>query len=225
VPLPRPIRDSSRLLCYVTDRAQISNSARNARASLLDKIKSISESRIDFIQIREKDLSGRELSELAREVIRLVPHSCRILINDRLDVAQAVAAAGVHLGEKSIPVEHARRYVEERGGSTDFLIGVSAHSPEAARSAQMAGADYVIFGPVFVTPSKAAFGPAQGLEKLATVCASVSIPVLAIGGITQENASECYSRGASGIAAIRLFQEAADAERVVKQLRGLPIDG
>ena len=174
---------------------------------------------MDWVQIREKDLSAAELGELVERAMRSVPSSCRILVNDRLDVACAVGAAGVHLGEKSISVEDARRFVEKRGFQKNFLIGVSLHSQEAAKAAQMAGADYVVFGPVFATPSKISFGPPQGLERLSAVCGGVSIPVLAIGGITSENASECFARGARGVAAIRLFQEAPDIADAVKQVR------
>jgi thiamine-phosphate pyrophosphorylase len=219
-----PIRESSRLLCYVTDRAQFGAAARDPNILLLEKIRQAAEAGVDWIQIREKALSGAELGVLAREALCLVPAPCRLLINDRLDVACAVGAAGGHLGEMSVSVEDARRFTRERGMARDFLIGVSVHSLDSALAAEAAGADYVNFGPVFATPSKLAFGPPQGLERLAAVCHSVSIPVLAIGGITPENAQECYARGASGIAAIRLFQEAANVTKVVKQLRGLKME-
>ncbi len=98
-------------------------------------------------------------------------------------------------------------------GRTDFQIGVSCHSIEAARAAERGGADYIFFGPVFPTPSKASFGAPQGIERLREVCATVNIPVLAIGGVTLENAASCVETGAAGIAAIRLFQESPDAAR------------
>ena len=219
MPLPHPIRDSPPLLCYVTDRRQLDVAADRQKTALLEKISKAAEVGVDWIQIREKDLSAAEFGELVERAMRFVPSSCRILVNDRLDVACAVGAAGVHLGEKSISVEDARRFVGARGLQENFLIGVSVHSQEAAKAAQMAGADYVFFGPVFATPSKISFGPPQGLERLSAVCGGVSIPVLAIGGITQENAGECFAHGASGVAAIRLFQEAPDIADVVKQVR------
>jgi thiamine-phosphate pyrophosphorylase len=100
-----------------------------------------------------------------------------------------------------------------------FIVGVSCHSLEAAKSAASSGADYIFFGPVFATPSKAAFGSPQGLERLTEVCRSVNIPVLAIGGITRANISACFSAGASGIAAIRLFQDSADPAGLICAIR------
>jgi thiamine-phosphate pyrophosphorylase len=143
----------------------------------------------------------------------------RILVNDRLDVALSECAGGVHLGEKSLPVQEAKRLAESRGQRKNFLIGVSCHSPEAAASAASGGADYIFFGPVFATPSKAAYGAPQGLAQLAKVCRAISIPVLAIGGITLTNASACLAAGASGIAAIRLFQDTSDVSGLVAALR------
>ena len=160
-----------------------------------------------WIQIREKDLPSRALLELARfAVAETWAAGARVLVNDRLDVALAAKAAGVHLGENSVPVETVRAW-HRAAGRADFLIGVSCHSLASARAAERGGADYVFFGPVFATPSKEAFGPPQGVERLREVCASVKIPVLAIGGINQDNARECMEAGAAGIAAIRLFQD------------------
>jgi thiamine-phosphate pyrophosphorylase len=181
---------------------------------------------VDWIQIREKDLSGREYATLTRETVQRTAKCAdgsgrtpRILVNDRLDVAIAERAGGVHLGENSLPVREAKRLVEARASSVDFLFGVSCHSLDAALSAAREGADYLIFGPVFPTPSKAVYGSPQGIDALAAVCHSVSIPVLAIGGITVENSASCLSAGAAGIAAIRLFQDAADIASVVRALR------
>ena len=131
----------------------------------------------------------------------------RILVNDRLDVALAANAGGIHLGENSVPVEAVAQW-RRSSGKKDFLIGASCHSLDGARAAERAGADYIFFGPVFATPSKAAYGPPQGWERLREVCASVKIPVLAIGGVTSENTRACLDAGAAGIAAIRLFQDA-----------------
>jgi thiamine-phosphate pyrophosphorylase len=194
------------------------------------KIELVAAAGVDWIQLREKDLSGRSSASLAREALRRAskqaghaPAAVRILVNDRLDVAIAERAGGVHLGENSLPVEDAKRLLAaSQAGQTlshDFMLGVSCHSLEAAQSAASAGANYIFFGPVFPTPSKAAYGAPQGLDHLAEVCASVTIPVLAIGGITVENASACFAAGAAGIAAIRLFQDSTDPSGLVRALR------
>lgn len=216
------------LLCYVTDRGSLA-AAEPAEASqaLLEKISATAAAGVDWIQIREKDLSGKEISLLAREALWRAANSssgaraggaARIVINDRLDVALAVQAGGVHLGEKSLPPQEAKRLARALGRE-DFLVGVSCHSLEAAKAAERNGAVYLFFGPVFATPSKAGYGAPQGLERLAEICRAVSIPVLAIGGVTQENCAACLAAGASGIAAIRLFQDASDLPSLVQTLR------
>jgi len=165
---------------------------------------------IEWIQIREKDLEARVLTQLVRMAVGDTQGtSARILVNDRLDVALAANAAGIHLGENSLPLEAVAEW-RRRSGKTDFQIGVSCHSLEAALAAERGGADYIFFGPVFATPSKAAFGSPQGIEHLRAVCAAVGIPVLAIGGVNLENTRACLDAGAAGVAAIRLFQDAIE---------------
>lgn len=178
---------------------------------------------VDWIQIREKDLDARALVELTRAAISYAGGSgtrvnVRVIVNDRLDVALAAGAAGVHLGESSIPV---RSIAEWRGtsGRSNFLVGASCHSLESAVAAARDGADYIFFGPVFSTPSKESFGPPQGIEKLREVCVALPVPVFAIGGITVKNSASVATTGASGIAAIRLFQDSADVGGVVSKLR------
>lgn len=217
--LPRPIRDLAPLLCFVTDRVRLPLMPAGQKMDLLKKIDDAASAGVDWIQLREKDLSAVELSALARRAISSIPGSCRLLINDRLDVAYAVGASGVHLGEKSIPLDQAKHFVRAHGMREDFLVGASVHSLESARSAERDGADYVVFGPIFVTPSKEKYGAPQGLEKLAEVCREISIPVFAIGGITADNARECYLQGVRGVCAISVFQEAAELVTVVQQLR------
>jgi thiamine-phosphate pyrophosphorylase len=218
------------LLCYVTDRRSLPvTESREVREILLLKIRDAAAAGVDWIQIREKDLSGRDYGLLAREALHRAAKSqvnnaaaTRILLNDRLDAALSEGAGGVHLGEDSLPLPEAKRLASAQAQNQDFLIGVSCHSLEAARSVASGGADYLFFGPVFATPSKAAFGAPQGLERLAEVCRAVAIPVLAIGGITLANVSACLAAGASGIAAIRLFQDAPDMSSLVQSLRRLP---
>jgi len=214
---PRAIRKP--VLCYVTDRRSLAGPA-EATELLLEKIEQAARAGVDWIQLREKDLSGNQLAELAQGALQRATSSSAILINDRLDVALAVNAGGVQLRERSLPVKEAKKLVNERGAKGHFLVGASVHSQDAAVQAEADGADYVIFGPVYATPSKAEFGQPQGLVRLQAVCERVKIPVLAIGGITLENARECFAAGASGIAAIRLFQDAADLRTLVSKLRG-----
>ena len=234
---PLPKSGNAPLLCYVTDRSGLAAEPAQGHRILLEKVAAAAAAGVDWIQIREKDLSGKELSTLAREAIKLarnragvpprLPASppaqashARILINDRLDIALAADTRGVHLGEQSLPPRETLRLLKWLARE-DFLIGVSCHSPTAAKEAERGGADYLFFGPVFATPSKAAYGAPQGLDRLGAVCRAVTLPVLAIGGIAPENAAACLSVGASGIAAIRLFQDAPDLARVVKILKRL----
>jgi len=165
---------------------------------------------VDWVQIREKDLAALELSHLALGAVRIMEPStarARVIVNDRLDVAVAAGAAGVHLGRESLPASDVVRWCREGNAPSGFLIGVSCHSVEEARQAENAEASYVFFGPVFDTPSKKPFGSPQGLARLSEACRSVRIPVIAIGGVDETNGAECLRAGAAGIAAIRLFQE------------------
>jgi thiamine-phosphate pyrophosphorylase len=198
------------LLCYVTDRNVL------AEPSLLgEQISCAVAAGIDWIQIREKDLSARKLLEVTRAAVKVARSSAtRIIVNDRLDVALAAGASGVHLSEASMEVAAVAAWRRENAWAEvpprEFLIGASCHSVEAARAAENDCADYVIFGPVFSTPSKEKFGAPQGIKLLVEASKAVRIPVLAIGGITESNARECFDAGALGIAAIRMFSEARD---------------
>ena len=149
---------------------------------LVETIRKAAAAGVDWIQIREKDLPVRALAELTkRAVASALRTSTQILVNDRFDAALATGAAGVHLGAGSIPVKAVSEW-RDSAGRMDIRIGTSCHSLEAARAAEDSGADYIFFGPVFATPSKAAYGAPQGLDRLAELCSSITIPVLAIGG-------------------------------------------
>ncbi|HJZ63269.1 MAG TPA: thiamine phosphate synthase [Candidatus Acidoferrum sp.] len=220
-PLPKPV------VSYITDRRSLPLSlSSDAIPMLLRSIESAAAAGADWIQIREKDLCGGETLELTRAVLESIriraPHT-RILVNDRLDVALAAAAGGVHLSENGFSVSDARRlserFAHDAGKPLDFLIGVSCHSLGAALGATRDGADYITFSPIFHTPSKAFYGPPQGVERLRKVCQAVQIPVIALGGITLENVLSCYEAGAAGAGAIRLFQDAIDLPAVVRSLR------
>lgn len=226
-PLNKPSRP---ILCYVTDRSALVSTSPPLSA-LVAKIAQAQDAGIDWIQVREKDLSGHALAALLDSAIAQADSGKRnqpgpkILVNDRLDIALAGRAAGVHLGENSVPVDDVRKLVDASRSNTgsQFLIGVSCHSLQAAQAAASSGADYLVFGPVFVTPSKAAYGSPQGLDRLAEVCRAVEVPVLAIGGIDRQNAASCLAAGASGIAAIRLFQDAPDLRSLIQSLHALPL--
>jgi thiamine-phosphate pyrophosphorylase len=229
-----PRKTSAPIFCYVTDRAGLrSSEPREPLTALLDCIASAAAAGVRWIQLREKHLAARDLTLLTRAAVdrctpvrpgvaNSPPTQTRIFVNDRLDVAIAERTAGVHLGENSLPVNEAKRLLqglslEDR--PAEFLAGVSCHSLASAQAAAAAGADYIFFGPIFPTPSKQMYGPAQGLQRLAEVCRAVDIPVLGIGGINMENAADCLDSGASGIAAIRLFQQPRELQAAAAFLR------
>jgi thiamine-phosphate pyrophosphorylase len=171
-------------------------------SGILTLVEAAVEAEVSLVQIREKALSVRVLHELVKRAVEIAQgSSTRLLVNDRFDVARAAGADGVQLTEVSL----SPRVVREICGA-EFLIGVSTHSLEAARAARDGGADFVVFGPVFETESKSVYGPPQGLEKLLEVTGELQgFPVIAIGGVTLDNAEKCFAAGASGIAAIKLF--------------------
>lgn len=172
---------------------------------------------VQAIQLREKDLSGSELFHLAERVARLCdPYHAQLFINDRVDVALAVDAAGVHLGEQSMSVSAARALL-----GAERTIGVSTHSLAGARKAARDGADFVVFGPVYFTPSKASYGEPQGLVALRKIVENIPLAVYAIGGIKAENLHETKSLGCRGVALISAVMGAADPEQAARQLLAL----
>ncbi|HYL47388.1 MAG TPA: thiamine phosphate synthase [Candidatus Limnocylindrales bacterium] len=206
-----PLAHKSPVVCYVTDRKALRPEA--PLQNVAEKIRFAAAAGANWVQIREKDLSARELLQLAQGAVQ--SGGARIVVNDRLDVALAAGAAGVHLGRASVQAADVVRWCRAGNAPQGFLIGVSCHRFEEVQEAETSGADYAFFGPVFVTPSKRPFGAPQGIARLGEVCRAVGIPVLAIGGVEEENAISCIRAGAAGVAAIRMFQESRDE----KQLR------
>ena len=181
---------------YITDRAQLP-----AGVTLLDNIARRLAAGIEMIQLRERDLSARQLHALAQQVLRL-PNArhTRILINDRSDIALATGAAGVHLRANSVSPSRIRSIAPP-----DFVIGVSCHSVADVCRAEDEGASFAVLGPIYASPGK---GPPLGLGPLADAAHRARIPVLALGGISSERIPECINSGAAGIAGISMFQRA-----------------
>jgi thiamine-phosphate pyrophosphorylase len=171
------------------------------------------------IQIREKDMPPKTLIPLVEEIMAATaPCAPYILINDRADIARVTGAAGTHIPESGIPADRLRTILPD--GS---LIGCSTHSLESAMRAERAGADFITFGPVYATPSKAAFGPPQGLDALRRITASIHIPVFALGGVSPERVPECLDAGACGvgvIGAVLAAENISDAVRAFSETLG-----
>ncbi len=185
------------LRCYITDRKILPPGV-----DLLGVIARNLADGVQWVQIREKDLTARELYELVSLAAALPrPPASKILVNTRVDVALAAGAGGAHLPAASPSPKTWRPALP--GG---FVLGVSCHTIEELQTAEAEGADYAIFGPVFTPRSKATGFPAAGLSGLAAATRAVKIPVLALGGISEENAPGCIEAGAAGIAGISMFQ-------------------
>jgi thiamine-phosphate pyrophosphorylase len=180
-------------LYLITDRHQVAPGH-----TLMSAIESALQGGVKAVQLREKDLSAAELFPLAQELRELTRrYDAHLLINGHIDLALAVRAEGVHLGGHSQPTAVVREHV-----GPDLVIGVSTHSNADILLAARQGADFVTYGPVYATPSKAAFGPPKGLEALSEACRISPLPVFALGGITPSRAGEVRQAGAHGVALI-----------------------
>jgi thiamine-phosphate pyrophosphorylase len=195
-------------LYLITDRHQT-----NGRA-LTEVVRAALQGGVRAVQLREKDLPDHELLALAQSLRRLTSEfGARLLINRRADICLAVGADGVHLGADGMTIAEARRELQEHR-----LIGYSAHSLEQACAAEAAGASFITFGPVFATPSKAAFGEPAGVEHLAETCNRLTIPVFALGGIKRDSIAAVMSAGAHGISLISAVITAADPAKEAQML-------
>jgi thiamine-phosphate pyrophosphorylase len=195
----------------VTTEATTSNS--EEFQDILIQVSNAVTAGIQLIQLREKRLTARALFELTARAAEITRRTnTRLLVNDRADIAASAGADGVHLTTRSLEPETVRRTFGD-----DFLIGASTHSLAEATNARDGGADFVVFGPIFPTPSKAEFGPPLGVDCLAEVASRlVPFSVLALGGISIDNALECLRAGASGVAGITLFGDPATAGAILK---------
>jgi len=181
-------------LYLITDRKLFSSLDDFMRA-----VEEVLSAGIKTVQLREKDLSTREMLEMAYRFRELTSrHAAKLFINDRLDIALGVDADGVHLGQTGIPVHAVRKVAKDK-----FLIGCSTHSAREAMEAEEEGADFITFGPLFHTPSKLKYGEPVGLEALREVSKKITVPIFGIGGINSENIQDVLDAGASGIALIR----------------------
>jgi len=215
------------LLYLITDRQAFLRNPEITHADAarlqLEVIDKAAQAGCQLIQIREKDMRALALGEFTRAAIEVArPRGARVLVNDRLDVAMATGADGVHLRVSSIPA-HEVRAVTVRKGFNAFLIGVSTHSIAEARLAEDGGADFIVCGPIYDTPSKRAFGPPLGLELFAEICGSAKIPALALGGVTLSNYREPLRRGAAGVAAISLFADLDNLEQNIRSILNTPL--
>jgi thiamine-phosphate diphosphorylase len=220
------------LLYYITDRSQFRGDEPARRRALLAKVVEAARAGIDHLQLREKDLSTRELEQLARQVAQVIQElrmenrelRTRLLINSRSDIAIAVGADGVHLRSDDIAANEARSLWTQALASSSQpvarspLLAASCHTTADVFRAESEGADFAVFAPVFEKRDAPGTEPA-GLSALRDACRA-SIPVLALGGVNVENAASCLSAGAAGVAGIRLFQENR-IEDVVRALRTL----
>jgi thiamine-phosphate pyrophosphorylase len=227
------------ILYYITARQLFPGDEQQRRELLLAKVAEAAHAGIDFIQLREKDLSGKELESLSRAAVAIIGDarrngsSTRLLINSRSDVALACHADGVHLTSTDVSSGDVRAVWMRSRPEARPVIGVSCHSAADVRMAESQGADFAVFAPVFGKRETGA--PGVGLDLLAAACgqiptvklteappASKAFPVLALGGVTFENAAACVRAGAAGIAGIRIFQEHV-IEDIEKRLRTLRV--
>jgi thiamine-phosphate pyrophosphorylase len=195
-------------VCLVTDRKVCPG------GDVLGTVEKALSGGVRAVQLREKDLPGRELFRLAVAMRRLTEgYGAKLLINDRADVALATGADGVHLGVLSVPAREARRLL-----GPEAIVGCSAHNAEELREAEEGGADFVTFGPVYPTPSKATYGAPAGISALSEACRSAGIPVFALGGVCPGNAGEVVQAGSFGVALISGILASADPRAAAASL-------
>ena len=212
----KTISSSEPLIYLITEGAATAENFSAKKTEILALIKAAAESKISLVQIREKNLPARLLFELAAEASKVSSRTeTKILINDRADVALAAGADGVHLTARSPSAKIVRRCFPP-----DFIIGASAHTLAEAENARDEAADFATFSPIFSTPSKTQYGAPQGLKKLRAVCENLAnFPVLALGGVDENNYESVLASGARGFAAIRFLNDAEKLKNLAADLR------
>ncbi len=199
-------------LYLITDRKQL-----RENRSLLPAVRQALKGGVRAVQLREKDLEARDLLKLAYKMRKLTAeYKAKLFINDRFDVALAVDADGVHLTQKSIPVEAVRMVVKKK-----LLIGVSTHSLKEAREAEKGGADFITFGPVFRTASKIKYGSPVGMDFLKQTCSRINVPVFALGGIKGHRIEKVKEAGAYGASMISEILKADNIQKKSRELTDL----
>ncbi len=204
------------LIYLITDGEVTAENFRAKSAETLRLIEKAVEAKVSLIQIREKQLSAKQVFELAAKAAKITKNSnTKLLVNDRADIALAADADGVHLPANSLSAEIIRANFPE-----NFIIGVSAHSLAEAEKAKLDGADFSTFSPIFATASKAKYGAPQGIAALREVVETVGeLPIIALGGIDENNFGEALKAGANGIAAIRFLNDAEKLKEIVDKIR------
>ncbi len=201
------LSDNLPRLYYITDRKTVQN------CILDDFLIDIAKSGIKMVQIREKELSSRDLYNLTLKAISILrPAGIKVLVNDRVDIAIASKADGVHITSTGMPVSVVRSILP-----SPRIIGVSTHHAGEVISAEQNGADFVTFGPIFFTVSKAGMGEPVGVEQLAVISSVTQIPIFALGGINLSNAGTCLTAGAYGLSGIGIFQKSTNLEETVNK--------
>lgn len=197
-------------LYVITDRHQC------GEAGLIAAVERALRGGVRAVQLREKDLSTRERYELAMKLRALTStFGSRLFINGDAALARAVEADGVHLPQDGLPADVCRRIL-----TPGMLIGVSTHTLQEARDAKQKGADFITFGPVYHTASKAKYGAPTGVESLRSVCREVALPVFGLGGVSAERLDDILSAGATGAGVISAILAAADIESAASEMTG-----
>jgi len=210
------LRTDPLLLYYITDRGQFPGPESRRGERLIERIAQAARVGIDYIQVREKDLPSRELEQLAQVIVQRVREggsTTRVVINSRTDVALAAGADGVHLRSRDVSPADVQRIWSAAGAGSKPVVALSCHTEQEVIAAKLAGADFVVFGPVFGKSGT----QGVGLPELRAACAH-GIPVFALGGVNLENYKSCLEAGAAGVAGIRLFQD-GDLSATLTQLR------